>query len=78
MNMITDPIQTRRALLIWQRPLGQQDDSPRERYAVAELVMDGDGLGFAYIDDLDSALEAGFKGYPRLALGNRALIRQSD
>ena len=49
--MIRDPIQTRRALLTWQRPLEQekseQDDS-RRRFAVAELVECGEGLGFSY------------------------------
>ena len=35
---------------------------------MAELVKDDDGLGFTYKDDLDSALEAGFKGYPGLPL----------
>ena len=66
--MITGPIQTRRALPIWQRPLGQQGDFPRWRFAVAELVKEDERLGFAYNDDLDSAFEAGFKGYPGLPL----------
>ena len=77
MNMITEPVQTRRALLTWQRPLEQgsseQGDS-RQRHAVAELVKCGEGLNFSYKSDLDpknnldSAKEAGFKGYPGLDL----------
>ena len=66
--MITDPIQTQRALLTWQRPLRQQDDSSRRRFEVGELVKDGEGLGFSYKEDLDPATEAGFEGYPGLPL----------
>ena len=71
--MITEPIQTRRALLTWQRPLGQQDESPHRRFAVAELVKCGEGLEFSYRNDRDFALasEAGFEGYPGLALGGK-------
>ena len=71
--MITEPIQTRRALLTWQRPLEQQDESPRRRFAVAELVKCGEGLGFSYKNDpeYDLASEAGFEGYPGLALGGK-------
>ncbi len=74
--MIRDPIQTRRALLTWQRPLEQekseQDDS-RRRFAVAELVECGEGLGFSYKNDREFALasEAGFEGYPGLALSGK-------
>lgn len=69
--MITEPIQTSRALLTWQRPLLEQNGSPRRRFAVAELVKCGEGLGFSYKNDQDFALasKAGFKGYPGLALG---------
>ena len=75
--MITDPIQTSRALLTWQRPLEQLSPgqgTSRQRYAVAELVALGAGLGFSYKSDLDpdnnldSARGAGFRGYPGLAL----------
>ena len=74
MNMITEPTQTRRALLTWQRPLEQEEseqDDSRRRFAVAELVKYGEGLGFSYKNDLDLALEAGFKGYPGLPLLDR-------
>ena len=79
MNLITEPVQTRRALLTWQRPLEQnysEQGNSRQRYAVAELVNFGEGLGFSYKNDLDpknhldSAKEAGFRGYPGLALDN--------
>lgn len=72
MNMITEPIQTRRALLTWQRPL-EQNGPPRRRFAVAELVKCGEGLGFSYKNDSEFALasEAGFEGYPGLALGGK-------
>lgn len=70
--MITDPIQTRRALLTWQRPL-EQNGPPRRRFAVAELVECGEGLEFSYRNDQEFvfASGAGFKGYPGLALDNR-------
>ena len=70
--MITDPIQTRRALLTWQRPL-EQNGPPRRRFAVAELVECGEGLEFSYGNDQEFAFasDAGFKGYPGLALDNR-------
>ena len=71
MNMITDPIQTRRALLTWQRPLAGQDDSPRRRFAVAELTEHDEGLGFAYRHDIGSASETGFEGYPGLPLARQ-------
>ncbi len=70
--MITEPIQTRRALLTWQRPL-EQNGPPRRRFAVAELVECGEGLEFSYRNDQEFAFasDAGFKGYPGLALDNR-------
>ena len=77
MNMITEPVQTSRALLTWQRPLEQdcsEQGNSRQRYAVAELVKFGEGLEFSYKNDLDpknnldSAKKAGFRGYPGLAL----------
>jgi len=69
-DLITDPIQTRRALLTWQRPLEQPGS--RDRFAVAELVQCEGGVAFSYLDEegLAPALEAGFSGYPGLALGD--------
>lgn len=68
-DMITDPIQTRRALLTWQRPLEQPGS--RDRFAVAELLQCEGGVAFSYLDEeaLAPALDAGFGGYPGLALG---------
>ena len=70
--MISDPIQTRRALLTWQRPL-EQNGPPRRRFAVADLVECGEGLQFSYRNDQEFAFasDAGFKGYPGLALGGK-------
>ena len=69
-SMITDPIQTRRALLTWQRPLEQPGS--RDRFAVAELEQCEGGVAFSYLDEdsLAPALEVGFRGYPGLALGD--------
>lgn len=67
--MITQPIQTQRALLAWQRPLAE--GGARRRYAVAELLQQGRSVSFAYrldSEDLDAALDAGFRGYPGLPL----------
>ena len=69
-DLITDPIQTRRALLTWQRPLEQPGS--RDRYAVAELSQCEEGVAFSYLNEkgLAPALETGFSGYPGLALGD--------
>lgn len=69
-DLITDPIQTRRALLTWQRPLEQPGS--RDRFAVAELSQCEGGVAFSYLDEegLAPALESGFCGYPGLALGD--------
>ena len=69
-DMITDPIQTRRALLTWQRPLEQPGS--RDRFAVAELLQCEGGVAFSYLDEkgLAPALGTGFSGYPGLALGD--------
>ena len=67
--MITQPIQTQRALLAWQRPLAER--GARRRYAVAELLQQGRDVSFAYrqdSEDLGAALDAGFRGYPGLPL----------
>ena len=65
--MITQPIQTRRALLAWQRPLAE--GGARRRYAVGELVQQDSGVSFSYsldAEDLDMAMEEGFREYPGL------------
>ena len=69
-DLITDPIQTRQALLTWQRPLEQPGS--RDRFAVAELLQCEGGVAFSYLDEdnLAPAMEAGFHGYPGLALGD--------
>ena len=68
MDLITDPIQTQRALLTWQRPLNQ--NGSRGRTAVAELVQCEEGISFSYLSEefLGPAHTAGFNGYPGLAL----------
>lgn len=73
--MIENPIATRRALLVWQRPLDQT--GRRDRCAVAELVQEADGVRFRYLDqdDLERAREAGFSGYPGLPVGADDLSR---
>ncbi len=68
--MITDPIQTQRALLTWQSPFG--GSGSRNRYAVGELLADGSSVRFTYLTDSDSfraAQAEGFDGYPGLPLG---------
>ncbi len=69
-DLITDPIQTRRALFTWQRPLEQPGS--RDRFAVAELLQCEGGVAFSYLDEgsLAPVMEAGFRGYPGLALGD--------
>lgn len=67
--MIETPIQTRRALLTWQTPLGS--DGSRIRRAVGELVAEGDGARFRYLigtAPFETAIEEGFTGYPGLPL----------
>lgn len=73
--MIPDPIPTRRALLVWQRPL--DETGRRDRCAVAELVQHQDHVSFRYLDadQLAGAVEAGFSGYPGLPLGEENLDR---
>jgi len=75
-TMIENPIHTQRALLIWQRPLGQCDER-RDRFAVAELVQGEGQVSFRYFDD-DRILDAkneGFNGYPGLPVGFEHLDR---
>ena len=65
--MITDPIQTQRALLAWQAPLSEH--GPRRRFAVAELVARGDHVVFSYRRgswDIEDARNGGFASYPGL------------
>lgn len=73
--MIQNPIPTRRALLVWQRPL--DESGRRDRCAVAELVEGSEGIGFRYFDQaqLDPACEAGFNEYPGLPVGSSDLNR---
>lgn len=73
--MIETPTPTRRALLVWQRPL--DETGRRDRCAVAELVQRAEGVSFRYLDEtqLDAACEAGFNGYPGLPIGSPDLDR---
>ena len=67
--MIDTPIQTRRALLTWQTPLGS--DGSRIRRAVGEIVAEGKGARFRYLKGtpaFQTALDEGFAGYPGLPL----------
>jgi len=67
--LITNPIQTQRALLTWQTPLGT--GGARRRHAVGELVAVDGGARFNYLSETDSfraARNEGFDGYPGLAL----------
>jgi len=69
--LITNPIQTQRALLTWQTPLGTGGE--RRRHAVGELVADNGGARFRYLSDTASfsaAVEDGFEGYPGIALAS--------
>ena len=72
--MIENPIHTQRALLVWQRPLGQSDDR-RDRFAVAELVQGEGQASFRYFDDsrIVNAKNAGFNGYPGLPIESEHL-----
>lgn len=66
--MIDNPIQTQRALLTWQRPLGYQ--GRRDRFAVGELTQTAAGVRFSYLAaGVVAASEQGFVGYPGLRLG---------
>lgn len=67
--MIVDPIQTRRALLTWMRPL--RAEMTRSRHVVGELVQESDGgVRFRYFphSDIVGAFDEGFSGYPGLPL----------
>lgn len=71
MNVISKPVATRRAHLVWQRPLELANDgSSRDRHAVAELrqLPDGDKVSFRYLDEdsLKTPRNLGFNGYPGL------------
>jgi len=76
--MIQNPIHTQRALLTWQRALGES--GRRDRHPVAELVQHSDGVSFRYLsgNDLSSARDCGFTEYPGIPIdsetsGARAL-----
>ncbi len=72
--MIQNPIFTRRAFLIWQRPL--DDSGSRNWHAVAELCQgDGDNVSFRYFDEgkLIAVRDQGFSGYPGLPIESNNL-----
>ena len=73
--MIENPIQTQRALLAWQRPLG--NGGRRDRCAVAELVQNDDSVSFHYFDknSIADALNAGFRNHPGLPMDAENLDR---
>lgn len=66
--MIENPVQTRRALLVWLPPLF--GTVRRRRHEVAQLVQRADGVSFQYFSDeqLKDAKREGFDGYPGLPL----------
>lgn len=79
MSVISNPIATQRAHLVWQRPLESATDGrSRDRFAVAELNQspDSDWVSFKYLDEdsLKAPCEQGFKGYPGLPFD----AKQSD
>ena len=67
-NLIDNPIQTRRAYLVWQSQLNE--GGTRKRHAVGELWDDNGKEFFRYFDedDLANAKRDGFNGYPGLPL----------
>ena len=71
--MIKTPIQTQRALLIWQQRT-QHRSGRRDQCAVGELVQRPDHVSFRYLEDehLAVAREAGFTEYPSLPIGSEA------
>lgn len=73
--MTLEPIPTRRALLVWQRPL--DETGRRDRCAVAELVQHQDHVSFRYFDteQLAGAVDASFLGDPGLPIGADNLDR---
>ena len=66
--MIENPVPTRRARLVWQRPL--DTSGRRDSHAVAELVETESGISFNYLDEheLTKARQDGFMGYPGLPM----------
>ena len=66
--MIQNPIPTRRALLVWQRPL--DGSGRRDRHPVGELVEGSGGVTFRYLDleRLEPARDDGFSEYPGLPI----------
>ena len=76
--MIEHPQFTRRALLVWQSPLGS--NVRRDRHAVAELVQLEDRMEFRYLDDaqLEEARLAGFTIYPGLPINSTELDRIAE
>lgn len=73
MSVISNPIATQRAHLVW-RPWRElaADGGSRDRFAVAELkqLRDGDGVSFRYLDDdaLEAPRSLGFRGYAGLPI----------
>jgi len=70
-SLLSDPIETRRALLVWRGPLNAEGF--RERHVVGELWEGEEGTLFRYLDGemLAKANEDGFTHYLGLPL-NRA------
>jgi len=68
-SLIGEPVETRRAWLVWQSPLNSRGS--RERHAVGELWQEDGETLFRYCqnDRLAKAKEEGFTDYPGLPLG---------
>lgn len=68
--MLTDPVPTRRANLVWQRDAGSAGG--RDRFAVGELVQLEDRVSFRYFDDDALAVprEQGFEGFTCMPPGD--------
>lgn len=69
--MLTDPVPTRRANLVWQRDAGSAGG--RDCFAVGELVQLEDRVSFRYFDDdaLEVPREQGFEGYDCMPPGDK-------
>ena len=73
-NLIEEPIQTSRALLVWQTPLNEK--GLRTRHAVGELWRDNANEYFSYFgeDELAPARADGFREYPGLPFGQGHIL----
>lgn len=69
--MISDPIHTKSAHLIWQSPLGSGLSRRRLPVALMRASEDGTGVSFTYLrgtPDFETAVTEGFEGYTGIPL----------